>query len=59
MPIVSNEVLLNEAANIVARRENVSVDFVLAHYTVEQIFDWCKVYNDQHLEEMDAIRQWW
>ena len=59
MPIISNEVLLNEAANIIARRENVSVDFVLARYTVEQIFGWCKVYNDQHLENMDTIRQWW
>ena len=56
---VNNKELLNEAANIVARRENVSVDFVLARYTTNQIFDWCKVYNDQHLEEMDAIRQWW
>ena len=59
MPIVSNEVLLNEAANIVARHENVSVDFVFARYTTSQILGWCKAYNDQHLEEMDAIRQWW
>ena len=59
MPIVSNEVLLNEAASIVARHENVSVDFVFARYTTNQIFGWCKAYNDQHQQEMDAIRQWW
>ena len=59
MPIVSNEVLLNEAASIVARHENVSVDFVFARYTTNQIFGWCKAYNDQHLENMDTIRQWW
>lgn len=59
MPIVSNEVLLNEAASIVARHENVSVDFVFARYTPNQIFGWCKAYNDQHLENMDTIRQWW
>ena len=57
MPIVSNEVLLNEAASIVARNENVSVDFVFARYTTNQIFGWCKAYNDQHLENMDTIRQ--
>ena len=33
MPIVSNEVLLNEAANIVARHENVSIEFVVTRYT--------------------------
>ena len=59
MPIASNEVLLNEAASIVARHENVSVDFVFARYTTNQIFGWCKAYNDQHLENMDTIRQWW
>lgn len=59
MPIVSNEVLLNEAASIVARHENVSVDFVFARYSTNQIFGWCKAYNDQHLENMDTIRQWW
>ena len=59
MPIVSNEVLLNEATNIVARHENVSVDFVFARYTTNQILGWCKTYNDQHLENMDTIRQWW
>lgn len=59
MPIVSNEVLLNEAASIVDRHENVSVDFVFALYTTNQILGWCKAYNDQHLEEMDTIRQWW
>lgn len=59
MPIVSNEVLLNEAASIVARHENVSVDFVFARYTPNQILGWCKAYNDQHLENMDTIRQWW
>ena len=45
MPIVSNEMLRNEAASIVAR------------YNVEDIFGWCKVYNDQHLESMDTILQ--
>ena len=59
MPIVSNEVLLNEAASIVARRENVSVDVVLARYTTNQLFGWCKADNHQHQQEMDAIRQWW
>ena len=59
MLIVSNEVLLNEAASIVARHEHVSVDFVFARYTTNQIFGWCKAYNDQHLENMDTIRQWW
>ena len=59
MHTVSNKTLLNEAASIVAHRENVSVDFVFAHYTVEQIFGWCKVYNDQHQEKMETIRQWW
>ena len=57
MPIVSNEVLLNKAANIVARHEHVNVDFVFARYTINQIFGWCKAYNDQHLENMDTIRQ--
>ena len=59
MPIVSNEVLLNEAASIVSRHEHVSVDFVFARYTTNQILGWRKAYNDQHLENMDTIRQWW
>ena len=55
----SNDAELLTAARIVAHHENVSVDFVFARYTTNQIFGWCKAYNDQHLEEMDAIRQWW
>ena len=59
MYTISNETLLNEAASIVAQHERVSVDFVFARYTATQILGWCKVYNDQHLENMDTIRQWW
>ena len=55
----SNDAELLTAASIVARHENVSVDFVFARYNTNQILGWCKAYNDQHLEEMDAIRQWW
>ena len=47
------------AARIVAQKENVSMEFVLATQTPSQIFGWCKAYNDQHLENMDTIRQWW
>ena len=55
-----NEKLLNEAAKVIARRDNVSVDFVLAHNTAEQIVYWCRVYNNQHLADMEAVRQtWW
>ena len=57
MPIVSNEVLLNEAASIVARHEKVSIDHVFARYNVEDIFGQCKVYNDQNLGNMDTILQ--
>ena len=57
MPIVSNEVLLNEAANIVTRHEKVSVDRVFARYNVECIFGWRKGCNDQHLGNMDTNLQ--
>ena len=57
MYTISNETLLNEAASIVTRHEKVSVDRVFASYNVEYIFGWRKVYNAQHLENMDTIRQ--
>ena len=57
MYTVNNEVLLNEAASVISRHENVSVDFVFARYTTRQIFGRCKAYNDQHLENIDTIRQ--
>ena len=57
MYTISNEMLLNEAANIVTRHEKVSVDRVFARYNVECIFGWRKVCNDQHLGNMDTILQ--
>ena len=57
MYTISNETLLNEAASIVTRHEKVSVDHVFARYNVEYIFGWYKVYNYQHLGNMDTILQ--
>ena len=57
MYTISNETLLNEAANIVTRHEKVSVDRVFARYNIKCIFGWRKVCNDQHLGNMDTNLQ--
>ena len=47
------------AARIVAQKENVSMEFVLATQTPSQIFGQCRRINRKREKEMDAIRQWW
>ena len=60
MYTVSNEVLLNEAASIVARYDNMSVDFVFARYNTNQILNRCRRINREKEKSMDTIRsEWW
>ena len=60
MYTVSSDVLLNEATSIVARYDNVSVDFVFARYTVEHILNRCRRINREKEKSMDTIRsEWW
>ena len=55
---MSREILM-EAADIVSRTENVGKDFVLAHYTTEQILNKVREYRIQRETRMDAMRENW
>lgn len=48
-----------EAADIVSRTENIGKDFVLAHYTPDQIFNMVREYRVQRETRMDAMRENW
>lgn len=55
---MSREILM-EAADIISRTENVGKDFVLAHYTSEQIFNMVREYRTERESRMDAMRENW
>lgn len=51
--------VIMEAADIVARTENIGKDFVLAFYSPSEIFEKVRQYREERETRMDSIRANW